>query len=56
MDGNGKRSWSFWHRYVPKLELGNERNEGVVEAVKKFSPPPTPPPAGDMTGSTQIMD
>ena len=22
-------------------------NEGVVEAVDKFSPPPAPPPAGD---------
>ena len=31
-------------------------NEGVVEAVKKFSPPPAPPPAGDMTSSTQIRD
>ena len=24
-------------------------NEGVVEAVKRSSPPPAPPPAGDMT-------
>ena len=31
-------------------------NKGVVEAVKKSSPPLTPPPAGDMTGSIQIMD
>ena len=38
-----------------KMEI-RIHNEGVVEAVDKSSPPPTPPPAGDMTGSTQIMD
>jgi len=38
-----------------KMEI-RIHNEGVVEAVKKFSPPPAPPPTGDMTGSTQIRD
>jgi len=23
----GKKSKSFWHKHIPKLELGNERNE-----------------------------
>jgi len=31
-------------------------NKGIVEAVDKSSPSPYPPPAGDMTDSTQIMD
>ena len=38
-----------------KMEI-RIHTEGVFEAVKKSSPPHTPPPAGDMTGSTQIMD
>ena len=38
-----------------KMEI-RIHNEEVVEAVDKSSPPPYPPPAGDMMGSTQIMD
>jgi len=30
-----------------KMEI-RIHNEGVVEAVDKSSPPPAPPPAGDM--------
>ena len=46
----------LWKDVLKNMSGVIQRIEKVVDAIELSSPPPAPPPAGDMTDSTRIRD
>jgi len=46
----------LWKDVLKDMSGVIQRIEKVVDAIGLSSPPPAPPPAGDMTDSTRIRD
>jgi len=53
---NRLQTTCLWKDVLKDMSGVIQRIEKVVDAIGLSSPPPAPPPAGDMTDSTRIRD